>query len=96
MGSMDSSWSGLEVDFGLSEIEEVNRWSLGGVHVESWWTLEMLNKIHLQGIEHATSCIECLYKQQPPLTPTPQGLKYWTNGFLMCSISSNLDNVFKK
>ena len=41
MESMDSRWSELEVDFGLGEIEEVNRWSLGGVHVESWWTPEL-------------------------------------------------------
>ena len=41
MESMDSRWSRLEVDFGLGEIEEVNRWSPGGVHVESWWTPEL-------------------------------------------------------
>ena len=69
MGSMDSMWSGLEVDFGLGKIEEVSKWSLGGVHVESWQTPcgimgtpGMLNKIHHKKIEHATSHIEYLYK----------------------------------
>ena len=55
MESMEFHWSGLEVDFGLGKIKEVSRWSLGGVHVESWQTPYgimgtpgMLNKIHQQ------------------------------------------------
>ena len=76
---MESRWSGLEVDFGLSQIQGVTEWSPGGLHVESRWTgpcgvlvesirtQGMFHKMHPQGIEHTISCIECLCKQQLPL-----------------------------
>ena len=98
---MESRWSGLEVDFGLSQIQRVTGWSPGGLHVESWWTgpcgvlvesirtQGMFHKMHLQGIEHTISCIECLCKQQLPLPLGHRVLKYLTNGFYICNISSN-------
>ena len=91
---MESRWSGLEVDFGLSQIQGVTEWSHGGLHVESWWTgpcgvlvesvrtQGMFHKMHLQGIEHTISCIECLYKQQPPLPLDHRVLKYLTKRFI--------------
>jgi hypothetical protein len=59
-------WSGLEVDFGLGQIEEANRWSPSGVLMDSQWTpcgihkdcMETLNKMHIQGIEHTISHID--------------------------------------
>jgi len=45
---VESTWTphGVEVDFGLGQIEEVSRWSLGGLPVESIKTPGMLNKMH--------------------------------------------------
>ena len=98
---MESRWSGLEVDFGLSQIQGVTEWSPGGLHVESRWTgpcgvlvesirtQGMFHKMHLQGIEDTISCIACLYRQQPPLPLDHRVLKYLTNEFYICNILSD-------
>jgi hypothetical protein len=85
--SIDSRWSAL-VEFGLNEIEEVNWWILGGLQ------------------KCSTKCIHKGLNMQPPILNDyisnschslldHMALKYWTNGFPMCYISSNLGNVSK-
>ena len=57
--------------------------------MESISTQGMFHKMHLQGLEHTISCIKCLCKQLLPLPLDHRVLKYLTNGFHICNISSN-------
>ena len=76
---MESSWSphGVDCNRILDLVKSMK--SIGGLLVESQWTpggihkdcMEMLNKMHPQGIEHTISCIDVYISNSIPLTTRP-------------------------